>query len=81
MARKLPQPITEEPDPTPGEAPAQAPTTVDFEAISRRVGNVIIENWALTEALDQERRKNAALVQGNLALQERLAKAGKGEGQ
>lgn len=71
MARQLPATNPDIPE-VPTE---QEPTTVDFEAITRRVGAVIIENWALTEALDKERRKNAALVQGNLALQEQLAKA------
>lgn len=55
----------------------QEPTRVDLAAIAQRVGNVVIENWALAEALDKERRKNAALVQGNLSLQEALAKATK----
>ena len=70
LARKLPE-TTEIPE-VQGE---QEPTRVDLAAIAQRVGNVVIENWALGEALDKERRKNAALVQANLALQEQLAKS------
>lgn len=70
MARKLPE-TTEIPE-VQGEP---EPTRVDLAAIAQRVGNVVIENWALGEALDKERRKNAALVQANLALQEQLAKS------
>jgi len=70
LARKLPE--AQEIPEVPSE---QEPTRVDLAAIAQRVGNVIIENWALGEALDKERRKNAALVQANLALQEQLAKS------
>lgn len=55
----------------PPEVPTEtAPMQVDISVINQHVGALVMENWALKSALETERKKNAALVQANMVLQQ-----------